>query len=71
MQIPPGALLFSADAVSMYTNIDTATGVSSMWDFLKANREHIPDSFPSNLFLQILEMVMDNNIFSFSNTYWH
>jgi len=71
IQIPKNALLFSADAVSMYTNIDTPTGISSIRDFLDVNKEQIPESFPVNLFLQVLETVMDNNIFSFANTYWH
>jgi hypothetical protein len=71
IQLPKNALLFSADAVSMYTNIDTATGVLSMRDFLESNREQIPESFPSSLFLHVLEIVMNHNIFSFADTYWH
>jgi hypothetical protein len=71
IQIPKKALLFSADAVSMYTNIDTPTGVSAIRDFLLINREQIPESFPTDLFLQVLETVMNNNIFSFADTFWH
>jgi len=71
LHIPENALLFSADAISMYTNIDTASGLLSMHDFLIYNQDHIPTTFPKALFLEILETVMNNNIFSFSNTFWH
>jgi hypothetical protein len=71
IQIPENALLFLADAVSMYTSIDTHTGVSSIRDFLDSNKEQIPESFPTTLFLQILETVMNNDIFSFADTFWH
>ena len=37
--LPEGALLFSADATSMYTSIDTPTGVSAIQDFIEANKE--------------------------------
>jgi len=71
LHIPQGTLLFLADAVSMYTNIDTASGLQSMHNFFTSNLSNIPSSFPTNLFLAVLEMVMNNNIFSFSNTFWH
>jgi hypothetical protein len=70
LTIPGNALLFSADAKSMYTNIDTATGLLTFKQFFEANSSSISPNFPVNLFLQILEIVMRNNIFSFSNTYW-
>jgi hypothetical protein len=70
LQLPDNALLFTADAKSMYTNIDTATGISSIKQFLICNRDRISTNFPSNLFLEIPEIVMKNNIFSFANTYW-
>jgi len=54
----------------MYTNIDTITGVNAVKNFIQVNRENIPHDFPCNLFLQVLVIVMQNNIFSFSNTYW-
>jgi len=70
LTIPENALLFSADAKSMYTNIDTATGLLTFKQFFEANSSSISPNFPVSLFLQILEIVMRNNIFSFSNTYW-
>jgi hypothetical protein len=70
IQIPENALLFSADAKSMYTNIDTNLGISTIRDFLESNSDRIPRNFPINMFLNILETVMKNNIFSFASTFW-
>jgi hypothetical protein len=70
LHIPEGALLFSADAKSMYTNISTGTGVSAAQDFIASNAEHLPTDFPTALFLQILTTIMENNIFTFAGTFW-
>ncbi len=70
INIPKNALLFSADAKSMYTNIDTTIGLQSIRAFLEHNKDCIPSNFPSELFLNILELVMNNNIFSFADTKW-
>jgi len=70
LHIPENALLFSADAKSMYTNIDTDTGLTSIRNFIDDNRDNISPDFPTNLFLTILEIVMRNNVFKFSDTYW-
>ena len=70
LQIPEGALLFTADAKSMYTNIDTATGVSAIRDFILNNLTELPKIFPTELFLLILTIIMENNIFTFANTFW-
>jgi hypothetical protein len=69
-RIPETAKIFTADAQSMYTNIDTTTGLATMRDFLNHNKENLPTDFPCTLFLQVLEIVMKNNIFSFAETYW-
>jgi hypothetical protein len=68
--LPETALLFSADATSMYTNIDMPTGVSAVRDFITINKEKLPADFPTDLFLQILTTVMENNIFKFVGTHW-
>jgi len=70
LTIPDNALQFSADAVSMYTNIETQQALTSMHDFIQSSIHNIPESFPTSLFLQVLEIVMKNNIFSFGNTFW-
>jgi len=63
-------LLFLADAKSMYTNIDTDIGLESIKRFLQDNRNNLPTNFPTDLFQQVLEAVMKNNIFHFADTYW-
>jgi hypothetical protein len=68
LNIPEHALLFSADL--MYTNIDVETGINSIKAFLNENSNMIPVNFPTDLFLETLNLVMKNNIFCFSNTYW-
>jgi DNA-directed RNA polymerase subunit H (RpoH/RPB5) len=70
LQIPEHALLFSADAKSMYTNMDINIGINSIRLFLTENSNAIPTDFPKDLILEVLTLVMENNIFSFCNTYW-
>jgi len=70
LDIPEGALLFTPNAKSMYTNIDTNTGISAIQEFIMTNTKHLPLNFPTELFLQILAIVMGNNIFDFAGTYW-
>jgi hypothetical protein len=70
LEIPDNALLFTADATSMYTKIDTKTGIAANRELLDDNHMTIPATFPTDLFLQILTVIMENSIFSFANTYW-
>jgi len=70
MLIPDGAQVFTADAKSMYTNIDTTIGIQSVRGFLDTNKEKLSPDFPSYLFLEVLEAVMQNNMFSFGDTFW-
>lgn len=58
INLPDNALLFTANAKSMYTNIDANIGISFIKNFLISNRVKIPTHFPSNHFLEILEIVM-------------
>jgi len=68
--IPNNALLFAADTTSMYTNIEIDIGMSAVRSFLEYNKTRILQDYPTEFFLQILHLVMQNNIFSFSNTFW-
>jgi hypothetical protein len=67
LDIPDNALLFSADAQSMYTNIDTDIGLQAFADFFEDNKMKISPNIPVNLFLQVLELVI-KTIFSTSQT---
>lgn len=71
LQIPQGALLFTADATSMNTNIDTtATGILAIRNFIEKKLHYLPQNFPTELFLNILSILMKNNIFTLAGTYW-
>jgi hypothetical protein len=70
LKIPKDALLFSADATSMYTNIDTKTGVTSIQNLIQTHKDKLPPNFPINLILETLTIVMENNVFSFADTFW-
>jgi hypothetical protein len=70
IQLPEGAILFCADAKSMYKNIDNLIGVNALRGFILMNASSLPQSFPSTLFLEILSTVMENNIFEFAGSYW-
>jgi hypothetical protein len=70
LQLPDSALLFTADAKSMYTNIDSTSGITALQELITTNATLIPANFPADLFLQILQIVMDNNIFTFADSYW-
>ena len=70
--LPPGSKLFTADAISMYTNINTDHGLDIMSKWLtKLEKESkLEDGFPINLMLDLLELVMRNNFFQFGDTFW-
>jgi len=70
LNLPRGAKLFTADATSMYTNIDTTTGLQTFTKLFERYKDHIPNSFPKEFFLETLKIIMNNNIFSFGDTYW-
>jgi len=70
LTLPKEAKLFSADATSMYTNIGTDNGITSIEAFIQDNIQNIPHEFPTELFLQFLELVMKNNVFTFGGSYW-
>jgi hypothetical protein len=68
--LPPGAKLFTADAVSMYTNIDTHHAMIVFRQWFRDYSTEIPTDFPKELFLAVLEIVMTRNVFSFDDTFW-
>jgi len=56
---PPTALLFTCDAVSMYTNIDTNHAIGQISSYVPGHVTYA------------LQLIMENNVFQFSDTYWH
>ena len=69
MAIPDDCLLFTADAVSMYTNIPTNTAIKSIATYLRENSEHFPE-VPVEATIEALRIVMKNNILTFGDTAW-
>jgi hypothetical protein len=70
--LPKGATIFSADATSMYTNIDIDHGLESIKLWLERHQHEFPKDFPPiELICEGLELVMKNNIFEFGETTWH
>ena len=69
--LPHGARLFTADAVSMYTNINTAAAIDAIQEWLVRFKDELPQDFPpTELFLSVLQIIMENGIFTFGGTYW-
>ena len=64
---PPGTNIFTADAVTMYPNIDTYEGVLTMGRFFE---KKIAEDHPTNTILELLDLVLRNNMFIFGYTYW-
>lgn len=69
LQIPPGAKLFTVDATAMYTNIDTEIVLQTFRALFNKYEADIPSTFPKEFFLSVLELVMNNNIFKFGDTF--
>jgi hypothetical protein len=70
LTLPLNAKLFTADATSMYTNIDTNIGIQAFENLFNIYNDSIPTTFPKELFLKVLRIIMENNIFTFGDTYW-
>ncbi len=68
--LPPNARLFSVDAVSMYSNIDTAHGLDVIAKWLRLYKADLPTNFPSEMLNASLSLVMSDNIFQFGDTFW-
>eukprot|EP00590_Aulacoseira_subarctica_P004296 CAMPEP_0172434678 /NCGR_PEP_ID=MMETSP1064-20121228/70754_1 /TAXON_ID=202472 /ORGANISM="Aulacoseira subarctica , Strain CCAP 1002/5" /LENGTH=451 /DNA_ID=CAMNT_0013182913 /DNA_START=373 /DNA_END=1724 /DNA_ORIENTATION=+ len=68
--LPDYARLFTADAVSMYTNIHCEEGCAAFQGWFDDYAAELPRNFPVALFMAVLKIVMTYNIFQFDNTYW-
>ena len=68
--LPPGARLITADAVSMYTNIDTDHALEVLEKWFQLHADEIPDDLPTKFVIDGLRIIMKNNVFQFSDTFW-
>eukprot|EP00956_Cyclotella_meneghiniana_P045878 scaffold388664_cov351-Cyclotella_meneghiniana.AAC.1 len=69
LQLPPNAKLFTADAVSMYTNIKTKEALEAIGNFIVENHGEFPHLDPDAV-REALHLVFENNIFALGDTYW-
>ena len=74
MNFPRGTQLFTMDATAMYTNIHLKHALPTLERFLceterGKNIAAAADICPAAL-IHALEIVMDNNVFAFGDTYW-
>lgn len=69
LDIPPGALLFTADAQSMYTNIPTADGLRLIREYLYS--PHCAEfDFDIDAVMSGLSLIMNQSYFDFGDTTW-
>ena len=69
-QLPHDARLFTADAVSMYSNIPTKHGLEVMKKWFDLHRNHLPKDYPVKRILEGLTIVMNFNVFTYGNRYF-
>ena len=68
-RVPPGARVFTSDAVSMYTNIDPEEGIETIKKYMTYFAPFI-DPADRQIILKLLRLVMTQCIFKFGSTYW-
>jgi hypothetical protein len=69
-KLPRNAKLFTADATSMYTNIDTTHAIEKIGEWLEQYKHELPKNFPTEKILEGLNIVMNNNIFKFGDEFF-
>lgn len=67
LQIPPDSLFFSMDVVSLYTNIDTHSGLCAV---RKVFQKYPDSKRPDDELLQLLEINLTRNDFVFNGQYY-
>jgi hypothetical protein len=68
--LPPGACLFSVDAIGMYSNIDTDHGINVLTRWLRDYCNDLPKCMLLDFVIEALTKIMRSNIFQFGDTYW-
>jgi len=68
LRLPPRARIFTADAVSMYTNIDTNAALAVICPYLRLMEDEF-DHYHAETLITALEIVMKNNIIRFGDVY--
>ena len=68
LKLPSRARLFTADAVSMYTNIDTDYALSILCPYLIEKEDEF-GHYDADFLIRAIEIVMRNNILKFGDVY--
>ena len=53
----------------MYTNIKSDHGIAAFNTWFTKYESELPEDFPMEFFMKILQTVMNNNVFTFGDTY--
>jgi hypothetical protein len=69
LKLPPNASIFTADAISMYTNINTTHALRVISTYLRQNKARFPE-IPVEALIEALRLIMRNNVFRFGDTHW-
>ena len=69
MNLPPGTMLLTANATSMYTNIQTLPELNQIAQYFNVNKT-IYQHLPVHAILRALHLIMKNNIFRFGDNHW-
>ena len=67
LHLPPNARLFTADAVSMYTNIPTHTALNLISKYLNQYQQKHNNTYPLDAVRAGLRLIMTLNIFTFGD----
>lgn len=68
LEIPPGAVMFTADCTSMYTNINTEVALELIGNYLRENEELLECDV--DVLIDALKLVMNNMIFQFGDLFY-
>ena len=68
-KIPSTAYVTTADAVSMYTNIDTQHGLQVMRQWFQLHAHELPVGYPTHMVLKAIGLVMSHTVFQLDDTY--
>lgn len=70
LDLPPNAILSTADANAMYNNIDTEHAIQVITWWLDELQPDLPQGFPIEAVKFAMEVIMRNNIFEWGDLYF-
>ena len=68
--ISPGAKLFTCDATSMYTNIQTGSAIEQISHYLHSEIVKTFHHYDVDALIEAIHIIFENNIIAFGDTYW-